>query len=472
MPVLRLWLLCCSGRAARTVGSMPIGTLPGLSPDALVIDRDIALTYALDESEGAVAPADFTLVRARDRDDVVAVLAEAQAHGIPVVPQAARTSLTGSALATEGCIVLNVEGLTGIDVDEVESHAVVGPGVVTLALKTAVAEAGLYYPPDPASADTCTVGGNIATNAGGLCCIKYGVTSHYVKALEVVLPGGEIMRTGHRTAKGVAGFDLTGLFVGSEGTLGVVTSAVVHLIPQPDPPLTALATFDSLDRAVHGILALRADPHRPCLLEFLDRMAIQAIQGVGDFGFPADCEAVLLVQSDRPDHTREDVARYGELLTGAGAEDVAVADDQWEADALMAGRRMLGHALDVRGARLAEDACVPVSRLGDLVREGQRISQRTGVEIAWGGHGGDGNLHPALFFKRGNPASLHRAEAALGEVLLAALSYGGTITGEHGVGITKRGYLTDELGAAELSRQRAIKALFDPLGVMNPGKVY
>lgn len=451
---------------------MPIGAIPGVSPDALVSDRDVALTYAVDASTGSTAPSDFTVVRARDRADVVAVLQEAQAHGIPVVPQGARTSLAGGATASEGCIVLNVEGLTGVDVDPVESHAVVGPGVVTLALKSAVADAGLYYPPDPASADTCTIGGNIATNAGGLCCIKYGVTSHYVKALEVVLPGGEVMHTGHRTAKGVAGYDLTGLFVGSEGTLGVVTSAVLHLVPLPEPPLTALATFDSLERAVDGILAVRSDPHRPNLLEFLDRMAIDAIQQVGDFGFPDDCEAALLVQSDRAGHAREDVTRYADLLSAAGAEDIAVADDRWEAEALMAGRRMLGPALELHSARLAEDACVPVARLGDFVREGQRISQRTGVDIVMAGHGGDGNLHPALYFDRDDPASLHRAEAALDELLVAALALGGTITGEHGVGVLKRHHLSGELGPAEMARQRAVKALFDPMGLMNPGKVY
>lgn len=451
---------------------MPLGTIAGVSPQALVTDRDVAMTYAVDSAPGSTAPSDFTLVRARDRGDVVAVLQEAQAHGTPVVPQAARTCLTGGATASEGCIVLNVEALTGVDIDPVEAHATVGPGVITEDLKNSVAEAGLYYPPDPASADTCTVGGNIATNAGGLCCIKYGVTSTYVKALEVVLPGGEVMRTGHRTAKGVAGYDLTGLFVGSEGTLGVVTSAVVHLIPMPDPPLTALATFDSLDKAVDGILAVRADPHRPNLLEFLDRTAIEAIQAVGDFGFPDDCEAALLVQSDRPGHTREDVARYADLLSAAGAEDIAVADDRWEAEALMAGRRMLGPALEMRGARLAEDACVPVAHLAEFVRETQRISERSGVEIVMGGHGGDGNLHPALFFDRDDPASLHRAEAALDEVLVAALGLGGTITGEHGVGVLKRRHLVDELGEAELTRQRAVKAVFDPLGLMNPGKVY
>ncbi len=449
--------------------SLPEDLLP---EEAMVRDPDVKASYAVDASFGATAPVDFELVRARDVDDVVAVLTEAQAGGLPVVPQGARTALTGAAVATEGCVVLNVEGLGGIDIDPVEALARVGPGVVTQQLKAAAAEVGLAYPPDPASADTSTLGGNIATNAGGLCCVKYGVTADYVLGLEVVLPGGERMRTGRRTAKGVAGYDLTGLVVGSEGTLGVVTAAYLRLVPAPDPALTALATFDSLDAAVRGVLAVRADRHRPALLEFLDRASVLAVQEVGDFGFPADCEAALLVQSDRPDHAGEDVQRYAAALAAAGATDIAVAEDRMEADLLMNGRRMLNHALERKGGRLAEDACVPVGRLADLVRVGQDISARSGVEITLSGHGGDGNLHPSLFFERDDADGLHRAEAALDELLRAVLELGGTITGEHGVGTAKRRHLVWELGAAELARQRAVKAVFDPRGIMNPGKVY
>jgi len=445
---------------------------PGLSfAPAIVADRDIAVSYAVDSSFRPPVPADFIVVRARDEADVVAVLREAQAHGIPVVPQGARTALTGASCAVEGGIVLNVEDLRGIDIDPVEGHAWVGPGVVTADLKVAAAQAGLFYPPDPASADTSTIGGNVATNAGGLCCVKYGVTADYVKAVEVVLPGGATMRTGKRTAKGVAGYDLTGLFVGSEGTLGVVTRARLALLPAPEPALTALATFTSLEAAVGAILALRADPHRPCLLEFLDRASIAAIQAVGDYGFPHDCAAALLVQSDRPGHTAEDVQRYAVTLTTAGASEVAVADTRSEGDLLMQGRRMLNYALERKGNRLAEDACVPIARLADFVDAGQDISERTGIEITLSGHGGDGNLHPSLFFDD-EPDSWHRAEAALDEVLRAALELGGTITGEHGVGTQKRRHLAWELGAEELARQRAVKALFDPVGIMNPGKVY
>ena len=450
-------------------------SLQHLSPvlgDALVRDPDIAATYAVDSSYGASAPENFTVVRARDVADVVAVLQEAQAHGIPVVPQGARTSLTGASCATEGAIVLNVEDLGGVDIDPVEGHARVGPGVVTADVKAAAREAGLFYPPDPASSDSCTIGGNVATNAGGLCCIKYGVTGDYVKSLEVVLAGGERIRTGKRTAKSTAGYDLTGLFVGSEGTLGVVTSALVRLVPAPDPALTALATFDSLDDAVRGVLALRADRHRPCLRGFLDRASIAAIAAIGDFGFPSGCEAALLVQSDRPGHAAQDVERYAAALTEARAVEIAVADTAAEGDLLMKGRRMLNYALEAKGARLAEDACVPVARLGEFIRAGQAISERTGVEITLSGHGGDGNLHPSLFFEHGDVEAWHRAEAALEEVLRACLDLGGTITGEHGVGVQKRRFLEWELGAPEVARQRAVKALFDPSGIMNPGKVF
>ncbi len=452
-----------------------VGSLEHLAPllgEALVRDPDIAATYAVDASYAPNVPADFAVVRARDVDDVVAVLQEAQARGIPVVPQGARTSLTGASCATEGALVLNVENLGGIDIDPVEGHARVGPGVVTDELKAAARQVGLFYPPDPASADTCTVGGNIATNAGGLCCVKYGVTADHVKALEVVLAGGERIRTGKRTAKGVAGYDLTGLFVGSEGTLGVVTSALVRLIPAPDPPLTALATFDTLEDAVAGVLALRADRHRPSLVEFLDRASIAAIQAVGDFGFPSGCEAALLVQSDRPGHTAEDAQRYAATLADVRAVETVVADNAAEADLLMKGRRMLNYALEAKGGRLAEDACVPVARLAEFVRAGQAISSRTGVEITLSGHGGDGNLHPSLFFAHGDTDGWHRAEAALELLLRAALDLGGTITGEHGIGMQKRRYLQMELGRSELARQRAVKAVFDPAGIMNPGKVY
>jgi glycolate oxidase len=443
-----------------------------LSERAVVTDADVAATYAVDSSLGSAAPERFTVVRARDVDDVVEVLRTAAAELTPVVPQGARTGLAGGATATDGCIVLNVEALdTIVELDEVERFAVVQPGVVTNDLKAAAAAVGLAYPPDPASAAWCTVGGNVATNAGGLCCVKYGVTADYVRGLEVVLPGGEIMRTGRRTAKGVAGFDLTGLFVGSEGLLGVVTSAVVRLVAAPDPALTALATFTSLDAATAGILALRAERYGPSLLELLDADTIAAVQAIADFGFPPDCAAVLIVQSDRPGHVAEDVHRYAALLEAAGAQDVAVADDAQEAEALMAGRRALHAAHEAKGPHFTEDVCVPVTRLADLIRAGHAVSEQRGVPVTMSGHAGDGNLHPCFFFDAGDVDSVARAEQAFDDLVHIALDLGGTITGEHGVGSLKRRWLPHELGEPEMARQRAVKAVFDPLGIMNPGKV-
>ncbi|WP_237565601.1 FAD-binding oxidoreductase [Ornithinimicrobium cavernae] len=435
-------------------------------------DRDVARTYGVDASPGAVAPDGFTLVRARDRSDVIEVLRYAAAHRVPVVPQGARTATTGAAVALEGGIVLNTEALTAVEVDPVERIAVVGPGVVNADLKSHLRGYGLAYPPDPASSASCTIGGNIATNAGGLCCVKYGVTADYVRGLEVVLAGGEVMRTGRRTAKGVTGYDLTGLFVGSEGTLGVVTEAVLRLVPAPDPALTVLAVFDTLEATMDGVAALRGQRHTPSLLELLDGASVAAIQDYGDFGFPSGAGGVLLVQSDRVGHAHEDVLAYAEILTSAGASDVAVADDPVEADLLLQGRRALNPALEARGPRMIEDVCVPVARLGDLVRAVHEIADRHGLQATSGGHAGDGNLHPCFFYDNQDPAEVAAAQAAFHEVVETAWSLGGTLTGEHGVGTLKAPWLEGELGAAEVARQRQVKALFDPLGIMNPGRVF
>ncbi|MDC5695843.1 FAD-binding protein [Intrasporangium calvum] len=455
-----------------------MATFPPSVQSRVVTDEDVKRTYAADAGPEPRDPArdvasDYTVVRARDVADVVAVLEHAQATGTPVVPQGARTSRVGGARATDGCIVLNVEALDAIEtIDPVEGIAVVGPGVVNAALKAAAAEAGLFYGPDPASTATCTIGGNVATNAGGLCCLKYGVTADWVKALDVVLPGGEVMRTGHRTIKGVTGLDLTGLFVGSEGTLGVTTRVVTRLVPAPDPALTALATFGSLDEAVRAVVALRLDRHRPSLLEMMDRASLDAVRGFGDYGFPEESEAVLLVQSDRPGHTAEDVARYGELMTAAGAVEVAVAEDRQEADLLLQGRRVLSTAVEALGARIAEDVCVPVGRLGEYVRGAAEAARRFDVRIPVSGHAGDGNLHPSIVYPYGDAGARERAWAAFDELMQLGLSLGGTVAGEHGIGSIKRRWFAAEVGPREVERQRAIKAVFDPSGIMNPEVVF
>lgn len=445
----------------------------GLPAHALVTDEDVKRTYAVDASLGPAVPAQYQVVRAESTADVIEVLRYAQATATPVVPQGARTGLCGGSVATENAIVLNVEALDQIhEIDPVEGIVVTGPGVVTSQLKAAAAEHGLFYPPDPASADSCSVGGNVATNAGGLCCVKYGVTADYVRGLEVVLAGGEVIHTGRRTAKGVTGLDLTGLFVGSEGTLGVVTKIIARLIPSPAPALTALATFDTLAAAAAAVLSLRRDPHRPSLVEFLDAPSIEAVQEFGDYGYPVGCQAALLVQSDRPDHTAQDVQRYADRMAEAGADEIAVADNRTEAELLLAGRRVLTTALEAAGPRLIEDMCVPVRQLAALVEGGQELGDRHGVRTTMSGHGGDGNLHPSIYFDPADPDSVHRAELTFGEMVALTLRLGGTMAGEHGIGTLKRPWIAAEVGDASLARQHKVKALFDPLGIMNPGKAY
>lgn len=448
--------------------------LDRLLPGRVVTDPDVAAGYALDAYPQATPPAGttFTVVRARSREDVETTLRYAAQHRVPVVPQGARTSTTGAAGALPGSIVLSTAQMTSVHIDPVERIAVVGPGVINTDLKAAAAEHGLAYPPDPASSAMCSIGGNVATNAGGLCCVKYGVTADYVRGLEVVLPGGEVMRTGRRTAKGVAGLDLTGLFVGSEGTLGVVTEAVLRLVPLGDPPLTALAVFPTLAATMAGVAALRAVRHTPSLVELLDGPSVDAVQAYGDYGFPTGSGGVLLVQSDRPGHAAEDVQEYAAVLTAAGAGEVAVAEDRVEADLLLEGRRVLNPALKAKGSRFIEDVCVPVGRLGELVGQVHVIADRHGLEATCGGHAGDGNLHPCFFYDAGDPASLAAAQRAFDDLVRAAWALGGTLTGEHGVGVQKAPWLREELGEAETARQLAVKALFDPLGIMNPGRVF
>ncbi|MCH8613377.1 FAD-binding oxidoreductase [Arsenicicoccus dermatophilus] len=428
--------------------------------------------HAQDAALGIPAPEDFTLVRARDLDDVVAALEWAAAERLPVVPQGARTGLAGGAVPLEGGIALNLEAMDAIeDVDPVEALAVVQAGVITSELKSAASDAGLHYGPDPASVAISTVGGNVATNAGGLCCLKYGDTAASVRALEVVLPGGEVMRTGHRTAKGVAGLDLTGLFVGSEGQLGVVTRVWASLGPQPEQPATVLATFPTLRAGCDAIVALRRERHRPSLLELMDGPTVAAVQAYGDYGFPEGVQAALLVQSDRAGHTAEDAARYAEVCSAAGATTVEVATTPEASHTLMAGRRAISHALDRLGHNLTEDMCVPVQALAEFIERGYEIGEQHGTRIVTAGHGGDGNMHPTVYFDPADPDQTRRAHDAITALVAVTLELGGTITGEHGVGILKSDWLATELGAAEIERQRGLKHFFDPLGIMNPGRV-
>jgi len=443
-----------------------------LGPGAVLTDPDLLRTFSTDAARFCPAGTAAALVRVRSTVEVSTVLRLATQHRVPVVPQGARTGLAGGANAVDGCLLLNLERMNQILViDPREQIAVVQPGVVNAALSAAVAEKGLFYPPDPASWDSSTIGGNVATNAGGLCCVKYGVTGDWVRGVEVVLADGSVMRTGRVTAKGVAGYDLTHLFVGSEGTLGVVTEVTLALRPKADAPLTAAATFTDVTAACAAVNDYMSSGVRPSLLELMDGPTIQVVSAYRDLGFPPDTGAVLIAQSDEEYRAAEDLGAFADVCRRLGAREVVVADDPAEGELLIEARRLVGPAHESFGADLVDDVCVPRARLADLVRGVARIGQEYGVLVTCAGHAGDGNMHPAVVFDPADDDMSARAEQAFGAIMRLGLDLGGTITGEHGVGLLKRAWLEAELGEVSLAAHRAIKRALDPLNILNPGKV-
>jgi glycolate oxidase len=451
----------------------PIEELAGSLPAGVVVS-DEATTEAYRTDTASFCPAGIPLAVARpeNTEQVQTVLRWATKHRIPVVPQGARTGLSGAANAVDGALLLSMVRMNRIlEIDEVDQVAIVEPGVINADLSRAVLEVGLFYPPDPSSWELSTLGGNLATNAGGLCCVKYGVTADFVRGLEVVLASGELLRVGRRTAKGVAGYDLTRLIVGSEGTLGVITQATLALRPTPEPALTMAAVFGKASDAMTAVARIMASGMRPSMMEFLDKATIRAIQAYRDMGLPEDAEAMLIAQSDRGPLAAADVAAMGLICDEQGAVEVAVAEDAAESAMLTEARRMVSPAVEELGTTLVDDIAVPRARLVDLLAGMERIAAETSTVILCPGHIGDGNMHPTIVFDRGDEAAAAQAQVAFDAIMKLALGMGGTITGEHGVGILKRSWLRTELGETSYGLQRSIKDVFDPLGILNPGKV-
>ncbi|GAA3083736.1 glycolate oxidase [Kribbella aluminosa] len=438
----------------------------------IVDDPDILDSHRNDHATFCTAGVPRVLVRPTSTAEVQEVMRLASEFRVPVVTQGARTGLSGAANAVDGCLLLSTARLDRILEISVEDQvAVVQPGVVNASLSRAVLEQGLFYPPDPSSWEMSTIGGNIATNAGGLCCVKYGVTSDFIRGLEVVLASGEVVRTGRRPAKGVAGYDLTRLLVGSEGTLGVVTEATLALRPAPEAALTAAATFRTIEDGIAAAAAVMASGLRPSLLEFLDQPTLRAIQDYRDMGLPQNVGSMLLAQSDRGAQAVEDVARIAEICSAHGAVDVAESSDAEESQMLLEARRLVNPALERLGITLIDDVSVPRSQLVTLLRGIADIGTQYDVLIFCPGHVGDGNMHPTVVFDRNDAAAETRALQAFGAVMELGLRLGGTITGEHGIGTLKAAWLETELGPVGLELHRRVKAAFDPLNLLNPGKV-
>jgi glycolate oxidase len=405
--------------------------------------------------------------------EVAGILRLASEHRTPVVPRGAGSGLSGGSAGVEGALTVVLTRMDRIlEIDRANLVAVVQPGVVNADLKAAVAKEGLFYAPDPASYEFCSIGGNIGTNAGGLCCVKYGVTRDAVLSLEVVLADGRVIRTGGRTVKDVAGYSLTHLIVGSQGTLGIVTEATLRLRPAPPPKRTMLAFFPTLTAAGAAVAAMTAAGLEPCTLELMDRVTIAAVDDWHHLGLDREAAALLLIESDRPGTAaEEELAAADACCTDAGATSTVRATDPMEADWLRQVRRLAFRAMERIGVSRMEDVGAPRSRVPELLDAIERITAAHGVRCGTFGHVGDGNLHPTLFWDRGDEASAERAHAAAEELYRAAIALGGTVTGEHGIGAARRAFLEEQKGADAVAVMRAIKQALDPLGILNPGRV-
>jgi glycolate oxidase len=406
--------------------------------------------------------------------EVRAVLELATARQVPVIPRGHATNLSGGTIAINGGIMLVMTRLNRImEIDAANLTATLQPGVTTAALAKEADARGLFYPPDPGSQVVSTLGGNVAENAGGLRGLKYGVTRDYVMGLEAVLPSGEIIRTGGKNAKDVAGYDLTRLLVGSEGTLAVITEITVKLIPKPETKRACLAIFDDLQQAARTVARIIENRIIPCTLEYMDQGTIQAVEEFAHVGLPTDCEALLFIEQDGPAAVVDaDIELAGEICREEGARELKVAATPEEGTKLAEARRFALSALArLRPTTVLEDATVPRSHLAEMVRFINEVAVKYNLRICTFGHAGDGNLHPTCLTDERDHEEIERVEQAFAEIFDKAIALGGTITGEHGVGLGKQNYLEWKVGHAGIEVMRRLKAAFDPANILNPGKV-
>ncbi len=406
-------------------------------------------------------------------EDVVRIVEVCYEENVPIFPRGAGSGLTGGAVPTDdGGVVVSFERMTRFSVDPDNATAVVEPGVITADFQSYVERLGLFYPPDPSSFKYSTIGGNIAENAGGPRCLKYGVTREYVLGITAVIKEGKVIRTGNPVLKDVAGYDITKFFVGSEGTLGIITEAVLKLIPKPQARATALAVFDDLETVGRAVTKIMTSGIFPSALEFMDRDAIRAVEEFKPVGLPKDAEALLLIEVDgTKTSVKEQIEQVKAILEDMGVE-VRIASDRKEAEKLWTARKNLGPALgNLRSGKINEDIVFPRIYLSEALPKLREIARKYDLLMAVFGHIGDGNLHVNFLYDKKNREEEERAERAVDEVFELALSYQGSITGEHGVGLTKRKFLRWQFGDVGYEILRGIKLLFDPKNLFNPGKV-
>lgn len=432
------------------------------------------LVYSYDATPNYQAMPD-AVISPRNTKEVSEIVKLCNQHQIPLVPRGSGSNLCGGTCPIEGGLVLLFRHMNQIfEIDEENLTVTVQPGVITLDMIKAVEEKGLFYPPDPSSMKISTIGGNINENSGGLRGLKYGVTRDYVIALEIVLANGDIIRTGGKLAKDVAGYDLTRLFVGSEGTLGVITEATLKLIPIPETKKVMLALYQDIEAAAKTVSKIIANKIIPATMEFLDQPTLKVVEDFAQIGLPTNVKAVLLIEQDgAPEVVENDIQKMANICKAENAVSVQVAKSTEEAEALTTARRSALSALArLKPTTILEDATVPRSEIANMVNGINKIAEKYQLDICTFGHAGDGNLHPTCPTDARNHEEMERVEEAFAEIFALAIELGGTITGEHGVGVMKAPYLEWKLGREGIAAMQAIKNSLDPTNIMNPGKMF
>ena len=441
--------------------------------DHVATSRTALLSHSFDATQRQFMPE--VVVHPISTEEVAAIVQLAARHRLPLLPRGAGSGFSGGALPLRGGIVVVLTRMNRIlEIDSDNLVAVVEPGVVTAKLQAAVEKVGLFYPPDPASKDFSTLGGNIAECAGGPRCVKYGVTRDYVLGLTVVTPDGEVIHTGGRTMKNVVGYDLTRLFVGSEGTLGIVTEIILRLLPKPAAKRSMLATFAHIDGAAEAVSAIIRGRIIPTTLEFMDASAIECVRGLPGIELPEDCQALLIIEVDGDnEQLGPQLDRMITLMQPLGLLRATIARDSAEAEALWRVRRSVSPSLRKLGPnKFNEDVVVPRSKVPEMIRALDGISRRLGVPIINFGHAGDGNIHVNVMVDLREPGMQARVDEALADIFHTTVALGGSVSGEHGIGLAKQPYIALELDPPTLAVMRAVKTALDPQGIMNPGKIF
>jgi glycolate oxidase len=452
-----------------------IGSLQRIvgNKDVLTAKEDL-IPYSFDGT-AAMQQMPGCVVFVESAKEVSDILKLANEKKFVVVTRGSGTGLSGGSLPSKDCVVMCTVKMDKIlELDRANLTMWVEPGVTTLQVFDAASAAGLFYPPDPGSMKISTIGGNVAENSGGLRGLKYGITRNYVMGLEVVLPNGEIMTTGNKCVKDVAGYSLKDIFIGSEGTLGVITKVLLKLIPKPAAKKTMVATFSQMDKAAEAVSAIIAAQIIPCTLEFLDRTTIHCVEDFAKVGLPLNCEALLLIETDgHPAAVADEAAQMEKICREKGAMEVRVAANDEEGTKLATARRSAFSALArLSPTTILEDATVPRSELAGMIRFVDAVAKKYKLRIGTFGHMGDGNLHPTFLTDERNKEEMHRIEEAFKEIFDEAIRIGGTITGEHGVGVAKKSFLPKFLGEAQMKVSRDLRRTLDPNGILNPGKMF